>query len=466
MEIKLFLKKSSKFSLLVLAMLILWAGRASAQEGDPSGPQYVVQPGDTLSSIALRFDVSMEEIIEANQLSDPNALNVGDVLLLPGIDWIDGVLVFEDLPYGESFLSLQRRYLLSEENLARLNRLSSPNQLYLGFSTLLATERGELADSARALVGPGVSLLELAVASGDNPWTLAGLNQLGGTWQAVPGDVLFTPARQEPGPGGLPSPIRAVDVEAPGFIQGKTSLIHVEAGGGIVLGGEFADYPMHFFAQEEGLWTALQGVPLEALGTQTLTVSGKLEDAPFVFSQLVRVQNGGYERETLSVPTEFLDAEVSTMETARVRETMSEATPEKMWQGIWGWPHPYVDVINSEFGVLRSFNGGEFDSYHYGVDFGGGVGIEIWAPAAGEVVFAGPLDVRGNATIINHGWGVYTGYWHQSEIEVSVGDIVEPGQLIGRVGNSGRSSGAHLHWEVWVGGVPVQPLDWLSLVYP
>ena len=92
--------------------------------------------------------------------------------------------------------------------------------------------------------------------------------------------------------------------------------------------------------------------------------------------------------------------------------------------------------------------------------------MNILAPAAGTVVFAGPMTVRGNATMMDHGWGVYTGYLHQSEILVKVGDKVTPGQVIGLVGGTGRVTGPHLHWEVWVGGVQVDPLEWLETVFP
>jgi murein DD-endopeptidase MepM/ murein hydrolase activator NlpD len=81
-------------------------------------------------------------------------------------------------------------------------------------------------------------------------------------------------------------------------------------------------------------------------------------------------------------------------------------------------------------------------------------------------VFTGFLTVRGNATIIDHGWGVYSAYMHQSEILVKTGDRVTAGQLIGLVGGTGRVEGPHLHWEIFVGGVQVDPLDWLQRSFP
>ena len=65
-------------------------------------------------------------------------------------------------------------------------------------------------------------------------------------------------------------------------------------------------------------------------------------------------------------------------------------------------------------------------------------------------------------TIIDHGVGVYTGYWHQQESKVSVGQKLAYGELIGYVGNTGLSTGPHLHWEVWVNGIQVNPLEWID----
>lgn len=465
---KLTSKTRLTISLLLLVALAVTGTPAFAQDDESAGPTYIVQPGDTLSSIALRFNISQQDIIEASGVSNPDALNVGDVLVLPGLDWVEGTLLFEDMALGETYTSIKRRYLLDDTSMARLNRLTSPNQLYFGFSTLLATERGELTDVARAAIAPGQTLLEVAVASGDNPWSLVAYNQIPAAWAALPGDVLFTPGLPGAGPGGLPSPLSSLSIDLETFIQGHTTVLRANNTDGLALGGEWFGHEIHFMVEDGGL-VALQGTPLEAdSDSYPLTLSGTTATgASFALVQAVRVQSGGFQRESLTLENpELLDSELSRAETERVNSMVADATPEKMWQGYWGAPHPYIDVINSEFGVARTYNGGAYQSFHYGVDFGGGVGIEIWAPAPGIVVFAGLMEVRGYATIIDHGWGVYTGYFHQSEILVVEGDRVEPGQLIGRVGNTGRSTGAHLHWEVWAGGVAVEPMDWLAFIYP
>ncbi len=76
------------------------------------------------------------------------------------------------------------------------------------------------------------------------------------------------------------------------------------------------------------------------------------------------------------------------------------------------------------------------------------------------------LTVHGNTTIIDHGWGIYSMYCHQSEFDVQVGQQVKAGDLIGKVGSTGRVTGPHLHWEIWVNGIEVNPIDWLTITYP
>jgi len=146
------------------------------------------------------------------------------------------------------------------------------------------------------------------------------------------------------------------------------------------------------------------------------------------------------------------------------------ASPTKIWNGVFTSPAVYPNEFTSRYGTRRTYYGTGTDltikGFHTGLDFAGGEGLQIFAPAPGRVVFAAPLTVRGNAIIIDHGWGVYSGFWHQSQLMVNVGDVVEQGQVVGLVGGTGRVTGAHLHWEVWVNGVQVNPLDWLNQAYP
>ncbi|MHB8464191.1 MAG: M23 family metallopeptidase [Acidimicrobiales bacterium] len=99
--------------------------------------------------------------------------------------------------------------------------------------------------------------------------------------------------------------------------------------------------------------------------------------------------------------------------------------------------------------------------FHPGVDFGASTGTPIQAPADGTVVYAGEESGYGNYTCIDHGKNVATCYGHQSAILVKLGDHVRRGQVIGLVGSTGYSTGPHLHFEVRVGGTPVDPLPWL-----
>jgi murein DD-endopeptidase MepM/ murein hydrolase activator NlpD len=122
--------------------------------------------------------------------------------------------------------------------------------------------------------------------------------------------------------------------------------------------------------------------------------------------------------------------------------------------------------LTSYFGTRRSYNESEFANFHTGTDFGGDVGAPIYAPAAGKVVLAEKLIVRGNAVVIDHGLGVFSGYWHQNQLAVVVGQEVQPGDLIGFIGDTGLVTGPHLHWEIRLNGLAVEPLQWVQQMIP
>lgn len=168
----------------------------------------------------------------------------------------------------------------------------------------------------------------------------------------------------------------------------------------------------------------------------------------------------------LSVDPATIDPATVKPEEDQIKSIVTKVTPQQLWSGKFRDPVDEPICYKSTFGNRRAYNGGPYSSFHGGLDYGVCANLNIYAPAAGTVVFTGPLTVRGNATIIDHGLGVYTGYWHQKEIKVATGDQVQAGQLIGLIGDTGRVTGPHLHWEIWVNGAQVNPTQWLEKTYP
>ena len=108
------------------------------------------------------------------------------------------------------------------------------------------------------------------------------------------------------------------------------------------------------------------------------------------------------------------------------------------------------------------YDGTNDSTLHGGIDLGAREGSEVLACAGGRVAFAGLRIVTGNTIVLEHLPGLFSLYMHLSAIMVHEGDIVGEGQPIGRVGSTGLSTGPHLHWELRVGEVSVNPYYWLS----
>lgn len=132
---------------------------------------------------------------------------------------------------------------------------------------------------------------------------------------------------------------------------------------------------------------------------------------------------------------------------------------EQLWSGPMRWP--VQGRRTSPFGKFRSYADGA-RSHHRGTDIAQRTGTPVRAPAAGEVRLAGEQPIYGGTIILHHGQGVATSYAHLSAVEVEVGQRVEAGQVIGRVGSTGQSTGPHLHWGMLVHGVAVDPEQWLG----
>ncbi|HKI52994.1 MAG TPA: peptidoglycan DD-metalloendopeptidase family protein [Anaerolineales bacterium] len=461
-------KRTITFFLLFSLIFISTTQSASAQA---SGPIYIVQSGDTLSFIASRFNVSLNDLIEANPTIDPNLLSQGQQVVIPGLEDVTGTLETEVVTFGDSLRSLSRRRQISYTQLIKLNRLVSPTELYVGISMIVPVEEGQTELNSRISASDGESLLELSIKQGSNPWTLSSINNLGGTWDALPSDILYSSTGNSDGSSGLPSAFLSAGIEPLPMIQGGTEVVSVQVRDGYTVSGTLVDHSLRFF-QVDDQQIALQGIhALLDPGVYPLRIDASLPDGSRQsYEQMVLVTTGNYRSESIYVDPATIDPAVTEPENNQLYSITSPVTATRYWNGIFTSPAVYPDEFTSFYGTRRMYFGLNTDltveGFHTGLDFAGGEGLQIFAPAPGRVVFAGPLTVRGNATIIDHGWGVYSGFWHQSEQYVSVGDMVEQGQVIGLVGGTGRVTGPHLHWEVWVNGIQVNPLDWLNQAYP
>lgn len=396
-------------------LLGLAAGPARAQE-QVGG--YVVQAGDTLGVIADRYGVTLEALTALNGITDPNLVRVGQVLLIPG-------------------------------------------------ATGAVPEN--VMDTGAVLAQPGETVAALARRVGQDPALVAALNGVAETARTFPGQPVRVPVDAVPG-----APLRFGAITAlqlPGDVeQGRTARVVIETARPVSLQASWNGLPLPF-APLDVITRQVALLPVPALleaASYPLTITYTTRAGTPVSRLLsVNVVEGGYDTQTISVPsdrTDLLSPENVVDEEAKVAAVLAGFTPDLVLRQPFARPIGVENPTSSPFGTRRYYDSGpnSYWGYHAGQDFSAAVGIPALAPATGVVVLAEPLTVRGNAVILDHGRGVFTGYWHLSEISVTPGQVVNAGDQLGLVGNTGLSTGAHLHWEMRVYGIAVDPLQFLD----
>lgn len=162
------------------------------------------------------------------------------------------------------------------------------------------------------------------------------------------------------------------------------------------------------------------------------------------------------------VTPKLKDQERASAEYLKVRKIIKNNT--KQFDDNFKFQAPIQSVITSAFGKRRFINNSE-RSPHMALDLRGAVGREIFAPKTGRVVLAENHFYGGNKVVLDHGGGLFTAYSHMSEIKVRLDDVVEKGSLIGLSGMTGRVTGPHLHWEVFLNGNRINPELLIDLEY-
>ncbi|MBL7183191.1 MAG: peptidoglycan DD-metalloendopeptidase family protein [Anaerolineae bacterium] len=399
---------------LLAAILIAAQVALCAPPIQATSPTYIVQRGDILSLIARRHHTTVRAIAELNGIVNPNLIYVSQRLLIPSA--------------GHSS--------------------PSPSQIHI-------VQPGETLTLIASRYGATISAIVAANGIADPSLIFVGQRL------AIPGSAPSAP---------LPSPFVTIELNPQPVIQGQTLVITVQTDEPVPLTGSFNNRPLTLVGEGSQHW-ALVGIGAAVqIGPYFLELTatddtGKTTRA----SKLVQVVAGDFVTEQIVLSPEtskLLDPALIRAENERLSQVFGTFSRQQWWEGPFRVPLQGPVRVTSAFGTRRSYSSGPPTSYHGGIDYGAEVGTPVLAAGCGRVALAEELTVRGKAVIIDHGLGVYSSYYHLAAITVEAEQKVERGDPIGKVGSTGLSTGSHLHWEIRVGGVYVDPLQWTRQAFP
>jgi murein DD-endopeptidase MepM/ murein hydrolase activator NlpD len=269
----------------------------------------------------------------------------------------------------------------------------------------------------------------------------------------------------------------SLKLTSPQSSQGSLLLVEVRSDVPITeLTGEWSDRSVGFWSvgaaqknEPHPVRRGLLGVDLEKPpGAYKLSVALQLTNGKRAScTASIPVRKGIFATEKLQVGKQFVEPDPEQIKRAnaerqRLRDIFATTTPDKLWQGTFRVPLDGV-TTGGNFGKRRVLNG-QPGSPHGGVDFPATTGTPVHATQRGRVVLAEELFFSGNTVVLDHGLGIYTFYGHLSEITAKVGDDLDVGAVLGKVGATGRVTGPHLHWGLTVEGARVNPLQIVKLL--
>jgi murein DD-endopeptidase MepM/ murein hydrolase activator NlpD len=272
-------------------------------------------------------------------------------------------------------------------------------------------------------------------------------------------------------PNAPPAP-KGIDGQYSGR-QGQVLLVKVPVTEDADVKGTFLDRTIPFFRE---------GRPGEAAGYLGL-VGIDMQDAPGTYELVVTVRNGEQEPKRLSyhvlvtkekfavehlkLPKDKVDLDDKTLarwktEQEQVRQALADHSALRLWHS--GFIEPVNGKRTGIFGSVRIMNG-QPRNPHNGEDIGAPSGTDVAVTNDGVIRLTVDHVFSGRGIFVDHGLGFYSMYFHLSEILVKDGDLVKAGQIIGKVGASGRATGPHLHWGVRLNGARVNPYALLELPF-
>ncbi len=411
-----------------LAVLLSWPLAATSQDqSDPATGVtiHVVQRGESLWRIARHYGVTVEQLAMLNGLPPTSGIFAGQRLLVPDTSTVTALdafvppaETFHVVTGGETLFYIAQAYGLTVSELASANNIRDPSLIYVGQRLLIPSR-----------------------ASGE----------------------------AEPAPRIYPAPITDIRLRSTTFVEGQAASAVVITSEPAVVTVTFLDETVTAIPDEaRTTHVLLRGVPMfTPPGPRSLQITAIGAAVKGSVELPIMIAAGRYVTTNIALSSNqqaLLAPAVEAFEIGTLQTLTAQVNTPRAFTGLMSLPA--AAAMNAPFGTRRSYNGGPADRYHNGADFATPPGSPVFAAASGRVVLADLLNIRGNTVLIDHGWGIYTLYAHLNTINVRLGDTVTTGQVIGTSGSTGRVTGPHLHWEVWVAGVPVDPMLWTQQTYP
>ena len=415
----------SRFNLFLILSSVLLLAFSSAQEApssdltiDANSSQHeiTIQPGDTLWDIALRYETTVEELKLANNLVN-NKLRVGASLKLPdGSNSAPETYIVQE---GDTLFDIALAFSLTVDDLIAFNNIDGS---FIKPGQKLVLNSPKVAPAA----------LIVKVVSGDTLWSISRKYDI---------EVVDLIAANK-----LASDKLSIGTEL--IVPGRYAALETNAGTSPDLGGAATTVSIEV-AKGDTLWEIAKRYDTDI---SALMSANNLSSTNIKAGQVLRLVSGGeLTRAKNENPQPILASAAPAVELKSVSKTLS-LIPMMIW--------PLKGVITSKFGFrrLRIAN----SNYHTGLDIDGITGDPIKAAVAGTVSFAGRKGGYGKLVIIKGADDRLYYYAHASELLVNKGDEVVLGQVIAKVGNTGRSTGSHLHFEIRENGQAIDPLTMLE----
>ena len=300
----------NKFSIIIALILVFSSVQVVSAQNGAQLPVYIVQPGENLTEIAQKFNITLQELISANNISDVNLISAGTKLLIPGLEGVSGVLTTETVNFGEQLQTILRRNNLSIENFEKLNHITSPAEIYVGSTLVLPQNEAETDPKSNVVLDSGDSQFTSAVENGLNPWTFSIENEINPS-TALPGDVYYYPAGdQQKTVSTFSNLISRIEVNPLPVSQGHTSVVYIYAKEPGNFTGTYGVKSITFFRDEDkGFYYAFNGISAIAdIGLVPLKISGQFDNGQqFSVEQNLLLTSGDYPEENLTVESTLID---------------------------------------------------------------------------------------------------------------------------------------------------------------